>query len=75
MNDDDLRRIKVEHEITKEALTNPLCARCGKPTTESTITLGCAFLDRWGGVCGGKQEEVPVWKCPNNHITHIVMME
>lgn len=75
MNERDLRRIKMEHKIVVKAVVNPLCFQCGKPTVASTIERGCEILDRWGGVCWGRQEEVPVWKCPNGHITHVVIME
>ena len=75
MNDHDLARIKEEHERTKNLLENPLCPQCGELTTASTIERGCEILDRWGGVCWGKQVEAPVWKCPNGHITHVVIME
>ena len=75
MNDRNLMRIKIEHEETKEEVIDPLCFRCGEPTTSSIIEIDCDMLDRWGGICGSRPEKVPVWKCLNNHITHIVMME
>lgn len=74
MNDRDLSRIEAEHKRAKGMLINPLCPRCGERITPSTVRRGCDILDRWGGVCWGKQVDVPVWKCPNGHLIHIVMM-
>ena len=75
MNERDLRQIKNEHEKAKKKITSPLCFQCGEPTTASTVERYCDILDKWGGVCWGKQVEVPVWKCPNGHSMHVVIIE
>ena len=75
MNQRDLRRIEAEHESIKKILVSPLCPKCGTRTIASTIEQYCDFLDGWGDVCGGREEQVPVWKCRNGHISHIVIME
>lgn len=75
MNQRGLRRIEAEHESIKKILVNPFCPKCGTKAIASTIERYCDFLDRWGGVCGGRKEQVPVWKCQNGHTSHIVMMK
>ena len=73
-NSSELSRIKSEHDKASKVVSSVICPICHHPMTESTFTKYVDSLDMHGGVCWGGEEEVPVWKCQNGHMIHLVMM-